>query len=53
MFQHVILAVSLAALCLWIWRQMAYCQQQRGFVFQRAKKKKKCARGAGLLFQAH
>lgn len=59
MFQHVILAWSLAALCLWIRRQMAYCEQRRGFVFQRADKKKKkrggkkCARGAGLLFQPH
>lgn len=33
MFQHVILAQSVAALCLWIWRQMAYCQQRRRFCF--------------------
>lgn len=39
MFQRVILAPSLAALCLWISRQMAYCQQRWGFVFCRAEKK--------------
>lgn len=45
MFQHVILSQSVAALCLWIWRQMAYCQQRRGFVFHRAEGGKKSAPG--------
>lgn len=45
MFQHVILVPSLVALCLWISRQMAYCQQRWGFVSCRAEKKIKNAPG--------
>lgn len=40
MFQHVILAQSVAALCLWIWRQMACCQQRRRFCFPSSREKK-------------